>query len=421
MITFIRIFNFSLLLLFSGCYAYQLVYLLIDLFKKERKDTYPVQLHRFAVLIPARNEEAVISGLLNSIRQQTYPSEQIDIYVIADNCTDHTADLAAGLGAYVIRRFNHIKVGKGYALDYAFRQIDAQKGLSYYDAYLVFDADNVLDADYFTAINRTFSQGYDIVTSYRNSKNYGTNWISAGYALWFIRESRFLNGARMKTGNSCAISGTGFLVSSRMIQEDGGWKYNLLTEDIEFSTDHIIRGHKIGYCRDAILYDEQPVTFRASWNQRLRWTKGFYQVFAKYGRRLCRGILKDHSFQCYDMLMVIAPATLLTLTSLLANGFFALLGLSSKNFLITKAALAAFGGCLSSIYLSLFLFGAVTLLAEQKRIHCCRSKQILYLFTFPVFIFTYIPMAVVALRKNITWKHIPHTMLCTPEQICGKK
>ena len=77
----------------------------------------------------------------------------------------------------------------------------------------------------------------------RNSKNYGTNWISAGYALWFLRESRFLNGARMKLGTSCAISGTGFLVSSKMIQKDGGWKYNLLTEDIEFSTDHIIRGH----------------------------------------------------------------------------------------------------------------------------------------------------------------------------------
>ena len=151
--------------------------------------------------------------------------------------------------------------------------------------------------------------------------------------------------------------------------EDGGWKYNLLTEDIEFSTDHIIRGHKIGYCKDAILYDEQPVTFRASWNQRLRWTKGFYQVFANYGGLLCKGIARDHSFQCYDMLMVIAPATLLTLTSLLANIFFALLGVSAGNMLITETAAAAFGGCLLSIYVSLFAFGAVTLLAEQKRIY----------------------------------------------------
>lgn len=421
MVTFIRIFNFSLLLLFSGCYAYQLVYMVTGLLKKERKETRKVQMHRFAVLIPARNEEAVIGGLLESIRKQTYPAELIDIYVIADNCTDHTAALSARLGASVIERFNHVKVGKGYALDYAFKQIDSGKGLGHYDAFLVFDADNVLDPGYFAAMNRTYSQGYEIITSYRNSKNYGTNWISAGYALWFLRESRFLNGARMKLGTSCAISGTGFLVSSKMIQKDGGWKYNLLTEDIEFSTDHIIRGHKIGYCKDAILYDEQPVTFRASWNQRLRWTKGFYQVFANYGGLLCKGIARDHSFQCYDMLMVIAPATLLTLTSLLANIFFALLGVSAGNMLITETAAAAFGGCLLSIYVSLFAFGAVTLLAEQKRIYCSRPKQVLYLFTFPVFIFTYIPMAVVALRKNITWKHIPHTILCPADQICSKK
>ncbi len=420
MISFIEIFNFVLLLLFSSCYAYQLVYLLIGLFKKDKLPAGSAPLHRFAVLIPARNEEAVIGGLLESIRKQSYPADLIDVYVIADNCTDRTAECAAAGGAYVIRRFNRTQVGKGYALDYAFHQIDSRKGLNYYDAFLVFDADNVLDNGYFAAMNRTFSEGYEIVTSYRNSKNYGTNWITAGYALWFLRESRFLNGARMKCGTSCAISGTGFLVSSRMIRQDGGWKYNLLTEDIEFSTDHIIRGHKIGYCKDAILYDEQPVTFRASWNQRLRWTKGFYQVFAAYGGRLLRGIFRKHSFQCYDMLMVIAPATLLTLTSLLANILFVVLGLSISNPLVIRAAARAFGGCLLSIYLSLFAFGAVTLIAEQKRIYCSRAKQILYLFTFPVFIFTYIPMAVVALRKNVTWKQIPHTILCTADQICSQ-
>jgi cellulose synthase/poly-beta-1,6-N-acetylglucosamine synthase-like glycosyltransferase len=421
MILLINLFNLILLLLFSGCYAYQLVYLIIGLLKKDPLPSAPVCLHRFAVLIPARDEEAVIGGLLQSIRGQTYPAGLIDVYVIADNCTDHTAERAEDGGAHVIRRFNRVKVGKGYALDYAFQYIDSLTGLESYDAFLVFDADNVLDSGYFEAMNRTFSQGYEIVTSYRNSKNYGTNWITAGYALWFLRESRFLNGARMKCGTSCAISGTGFLVSSRMIRRDGGWKYNLLTEDIEFSTDHIIRGHRIGYCGDAILYDEQPVAFRASWNQRMRWTKGFYQVFSAYGGRLLRGIFRDRSFQCYDMLMIIAPATLLTLTSLAVNACFILAGAAMEDPAMIRAAAEAFGGCLLSIYFSLFAFGAVTLIAEQKRIHCSRFRQILFLFTFPVFIFTYIPMAVAALRKKVTWKRIPHTILCTAEQICEKR
>lgn len=412
--------NFMLLILFSCCYAYQLVYLVVGLVKKDKPESKPVLPHRFAVLIPARNEEAVITGLLESIRNQTYPTDLIDVYVIADNCTDSTAAVAVAAGAKVITRFNRQQVGKGYALDYAFQTIDHQVGLEHYDAFLVFDADNVLDPDYFTAMNRTFSQGYDMLTSYRNSKNYDANWITAGYALWFLRESRFLNGARMKLGTSCAISGTGFLVSTKMIREDGGWKYNLLTEDIEFSTDHIIRGYKIGYCKDAVLYDEQPVTFMASWNQRMRWTKGFYQVFAHYGKGLVKGIAR-RSFQCYDMLMVIAPATLITLASLLFNAAFVAAGLVAGSTATVAAAALSLGGCLGSIYFTLFLFGAVTLITEQQQIHCSVKRQILYLFFFPVFIFTYIPMAVVALKKNVTWKHIPHSVLCTPEQICSKK
>ncbi|HIV24855.1 MAG TPA: glycosyltransferase family 2 protein [Candidatus Scatomonas pullistercoris] len=421
MVGFIQIFNFILLLLFSGCYLYQVVYVFIGLFKKDREAPAHAEMHKYAVLIPARNEETVIGGLLESIRKQDYPQELISVYVIADNCTDGTAECAEQYGAKVIRRFNHVQVGKGYALDYALKRIDEEQGIDSYDGFLVFDADNVLDSHYFTAMNKTFSQGYEIITSYRNSKNYGTNWLTAGYGLWFIRESRFLNGARMKAGTSCAISGTGFLVSTKVIREDGGWKYHLLTEDIEFSTDHIIRGYNIGYCKDAILYDEQPVTFRASWNQRLRWTKGFYQVFARYGKGLVSGIFKRRSFQCYDMLMVIAPATLITLTSLSANLVFALTGLLTENLIMAETAAASLGGCLISIYASLFLFGTVTLLAEQKRIYCPKWKQILYLFTFPVFIFTYIPMAVAALRRKVTWTRIPHTILCSADQICSKK
>ena len=87
---------------------------------------------------------------------------------------------------------------------------------------MVFDADNVLDENYVAEMNKVFGSGYSVVNSYRNSKNYGSNWISAGYALWFLRESKYLNGARMQCGTSCAISGTGFLVSNEIIRENNG-------------------------------------------------------------------------------------------------------------------------------------------------------------------------------------------------------
>ena len=418
MVKLIENYNFILLLFFMACYFYQAVYVLIGLFKKDKKMPDDPELRRYAVLISARNESAVIGELLQSIQQQNYPSELIDIYVVADNCTDDTAEAARQNGAHVFERFNTRKVGKGYALDYAFRKIDEAEGIRAYAGYFVFDADNVLDPNFVREMNRTFSLGYPILTSYRNSKNYDSNWISAGYALWFLRESRFLNGARMKCNTSCAISGTGFLVSSDVIARDHGWKYSLLTEDIEFSTDHIIRGDKIGYCKNAILYDEQPTDFKVSWNQRLRWTKGFYQVFAHYGAGLVNGIFRRGSFQCYDMLMTIAPATLLTLSSLLLNGFFTFYGFLTGHALIAEAAFLAMGGCLISVYLSLFAFGAITLITERKQIHCSTGRCIRYLFSFPIFIFTYIPMAVVALFKDVTWKPVPHTVICSADQIC---
>ncbi|MCI8515225.1 MAG: glycosyltransferase family 2 protein [Lachnospiraceae bacterium] len=418
LVTFIERYNFFLLILFMGCYFYQAVYVLIGLFKKDEEGPENPELKHYAVLISARNESAVIGELLQSIQQQDYPSGLIDTYVIADNCVDHTADIARSHGAHVFERFQSAKVGKGYALDYAFHKIAAEKGIRYYAGYLVFDADNVLDKNYIREMNRTFSLGYPVITSYRNSKNYDSNWISAGYALWFLRESRFLNGARMKCHTSCAISGTGFLVSSETIEKDHGWKYSLLTEDIEFSTDHIIRGDRIGYCSKAILYDEQPIDFKASWNQRMRWTKGFYQVFARYGGKLLNGIFRNRSFPCYDMLMTIAPATLITLTSLLLNGFFTVGGILTGHARVTEASLLAMGGCLTSIYLSLLAFGSVTIIAERKQIHCKTSRCLLYLFTFPIFLFTYIPISVAALFKNVTWKPVPHTIIRSTEQIC---
>ena len=92
--------------------------------------------------------------------------------------------------------------------------------------YFVFDADNVLDRNYIFEMNKTFSNGYDIITSYRNSKNYGDNWITAGYALWFLWESEFLNRGRMLLGNSCAVSGTGFYLAVELLKNMGAGNFS---------------------------------------------------------------------------------------------------------------------------------------------------------------------------------------------------
>ena len=394
--------NAIIMALFFLCYSYQFVYLAIGLFAKPKKTESPATRHRIAILIAARNEEAVIGQLLDSVRAQNYPAELLDAYVVADNCTDATAVIARAHGAEVFARQDSRHVGKGYALQFLLDHIRERR---HYDAYLVLDADNILDPNFVREITAVHDQGYGVVTCYRNSKNYGDNWISAGYALWFIRESRYLNNARMLMNTSCAVSGTGFFFSREVMESTGGWKFHLLTEDIEFSVHHILKGRKIGFCADAILYDEQPVTFRQSWRQRLRWARGFLQVFRKYGFGLVKGVGRG-SFSCYDMSMTVMPAFVLTVglivTYLVMATVTAVDGIPFWPCL-TYIARTVFG-----MYLTLYIIGLFTTVTEWDNIHTTTAKKILYTFTFPLFMLTYIPISVNALFTKVQWKPIEH-------------
>lgn len=402
--------NIVIAVVFTCCYAYQLFFLAVP-FTKKQEPHKPEVLHRFAILICARNEEAVIADLIQSIRHQTYDQSLLTVFVMADNCTDATADIARREGAVVYTRFNREKVGKGYALEQLLLHIEEDYP-KVYDGFFVFDADNVLDCRFVEEMNRTFSDGYEVVTSYRNSKNYGDNWISAGYALWFLRESRFLNFPRQLLGTNCAISGTGFLLSSKVIQENGGWPFHLLTEDIQFSVDCAIRGQRIGYCDRAVIYDEQPTRFSQSWTQRLRWSKGFYQVDAHYVFSLVRRCFAgQRRFSCYDMLMTVAPGMLLTLAALLLNGICAascllLPPLQARQVLAVTVEFMT--NAVLSFYMGLFVYGVITTITEWNKIYAPTAKKVLYTITFPLFMFTYVPIALSALVRRVEWKPIQH-------------
>lgn len=405
--TLIRL-NYLFAFLFTPCYLYQYIYICVALIKKPKiysEFTY----HRFAVMISARNERTVIAQLIQSIQAQNYPAELVDIYVVADNCTDDTAAVARKAGAIVYERFDQKKRGKGYALDYLFDLVRTANKDNPYDGYFIFDADNLLDENYIYEMNRTFSNGHKIITSYRNSKNYGTNWISAGYALWFLRESKYLNNARMIMNSSCAVSGTGFLVSEEIVEKNGGWKYFLLTEDIEFTISSCIQGEKIAYCDKAMIYDEQPTTFATSWRQRLRWAKGYFQVFRHYGKRLFLGCFKNKNmFSCFDMSMTILPLVILLMLLILADVGAAVFGMFTGGNVELMLRYAV--ETVRNAYLVLFAVGGITCITEWNNINCSTAKKILYMFTFPLFQFTYIPISFVALFKKVEWKPIDHNI-----------
>ena len=409
--------NYIFAVIFILCVGYQFIYIFVP-FMKGGKKLSPKKMNKYAVLIPARNEEMVIPHLIASIKGQTYPSELIDIYVIADNCTDNTAQVSMEAGAFhVYQRENKELIGKGYALDYTLAKIREDYPDNDYAGYFVFDADNLLDERYIEEMNTMFSNGHRIITSYRNTKNYGTSWVSAGCSLWYLRESRFLNHPRTLLNTSCAISGTGFLVHREVLEKVGGWKFFLLTEDIEFTLHHVLEGECIAYCDKAVLYDEQPVKFSQSWRQRMRWTKGSMQVTRKYFFKMVKGIFTGKGFACFDLAVATMIPLILTILGFGVYVLAIILGLlffRGEMMIVVKSLLETF----VNSYFMLLGIGAVTTVSEWTKIFAPMTKKIAYTFTFPFFMLSYIPITVVALfSKNITWKPIVHSQIKTLDDV----
>ena len=404
---FTQSFNTAIAVLLTLLYLYQLGYLLIGIVQKKRSSRQTsAALHRYAAIISARNEENVISGLIKSLKEQNYPEELLDVYVIADNCTDNTAQVAADAGAIVYRRFNHVQVGKGYALDYLFHQL-TEEGKNDYDGYFVFDADNYVDPNFVKEMNTVFDTGkYAALTSYRNSVNLSDNWVSSGSALWFIRESRFVSASRMWLGNSCHVGGTGFMFSQEIMRRNNGWKFHLLTEDLEFTMDSVLHGDRIGYCGTAILYDEQPVTFAQSWRQRLRWSKGFLQVFRYYGPALIKRAVRERDFSAVDFTLLLCPFTVLGIARVLLGMLFAACG-----FVTWQSQLNSLTGWTSGIVISVIgMMGlaALTIVAERDHVGATNKELLAYVLAFPIYMLSYVPISFQAVFAKSEWKPIEH-------------
>lgn len=407
--------NFIISILFMVCYSYQAVYLAVSLLKK--RSMFPEgKPHRYGVLIAARNEDAVIAQLIESVKQQTYPSEMVKIFVVADNCTDNTAAVARAAGAEVFERQNKYAVGKGCALKFLLNAIQEQYGEDVFDGFFVVDADNILDEHFIEEMNKVFDAGYEVVTSYRNSKNFGDNWISAGYSLFFLREAVQLNRPRMMLGTSACVSGTGFLFSNEIVKRNGGWKHFLLTEDFEFTVDCILHNSKIGYCEDAVIYDEQPTKLGISITQRARWIKGYLQVFNRYGWKMLKKTLVDGSFACFDMIMNNIPCLVLTCITIIYNVFMGIAGAVTRTSDMDICIISMVTGLLGSL-LTLWFVGGLTCITQRRQIHASTKKKVLGVITFPFFVFTFAVAMIRAIFTNIEWKPIKHTVALNADEI----
>ena len=298
---------------------YQIGISLCALIKLKDKPYITNKKHKFMAIIPAHNEEMVVANLIESLKNQNYDKELYDIYVIADNCTDNTAKVAREAGAIVFERFDKAHKTKGYALQWFLKQKIEEN--ADYDAFFIFDADNIVDKNFILNMNKKLCQGEDVVQGYRDIKNPTDNWITAGYALFYWTMHRLYHLARYNIGLSPLLNGTGFMVRFDVVKPNG-WETETLTEDIEFSLKTIIQGKKLGWATDAIVYDEQPTSFKQSWSQRSRWTVGHMQCIKRYTGELFEAVKEHKSLMNLDGFLYIigtTPMFVLTLILLTVN------------------------------------------------------------------------------------------------------
>lgn len=357
--------------------------------------------HRFAVLICARNEERVIGDLIGSLQRQNYPARLYDVFVVADNCTDRTADAARAMGATVFERHDPQHQTKGHALTWVFDRC-LPEWRDRYDACIIFDADNVVDAQFLAAMNRQLNAGNHIATGRRLGKNPSSSWIAGCGSIFWLLQTRcfYIPRARMHLP-CCSVGGTGFMFGLEVLGKDG-WKTRSICEDIEFSLNSIARGYFIAYAPDAIFYDEQPVTVWQSVRQHYRWSVGSFQTMFTSLPQLLRAFRRgDHKVTdaiLYDLGVVITGISTATGIALFALN--AMTPATFRTFFISSAIGTALG------YAATVALTRVLLHVEQKN----WAGDLLATLGFPLYMYVWSLLNVIVLvYRRTTWYTIPHT------------
>lgn len=431
--------------------AYKAVYFAIG-FLFTRKFKPAKNKYKYGILIAARNEEAVIGNLLDSINKQDYPKELLTVFVVADNCTDNTAKIAREHGAVCYERFDNERKTKGFALQFLFKQIEKDYKINSFDGYFIFDADNLLNKNYITKMNDAFDSGEKIITSYRNTKNFDENWVSSTYALHWLRSIRTNHRARSVLRLATNIQGTGFLFANEVVKN--GWKYTGLTEDRALTADAVARGYQITYQDEAEFFDEQPISLKVALRQRLRWSKGHLLAFLETGPYLFINIffgklfIKDkwgntkkksnlllnivesirHRFASFDTLMQLTPLVVFNLARWLivyiiirsCNAYVD----AGTNALIVSIFISIwsrlkyrFGQYFANMWMAVYVF-----IVERYRIKKIPfMKKVLYTFTWPTFDIIGRYTTYLALFVKVTWKPIPHVSKVTIDEVDTSK
>lgn len=360
---------------------------------------------RFLIMIAARNEAVVIGYLIDSLQRQNYPRDLFEIVVVTNNCNDDTAAVVTRHGARLLACPLPVR-SKGEALAWGYENLPED---ILYDAFCIFDADNLAHPDFLRHMNHALCGGVQAAQGYRDTKNPYDTWNSGSWAINYWLGSRFYNHPHAVFHLSATILGTGFTLSRQLVEKIGGLRTCTLAEDFETTMQCIIAGVSVAWVPDAITYDEQSLTFGQTWKQRRRWQVGFLQVLALYFRRLLHVVRTKPSIVNIDfMLYAMTPvATYLSVIVFTLGVVLRLVILKYPLIPLTQVYDMFGPSLLMSILVPIIL--ALLVVVFEKKYNRRLIKAIL---AFPIFFGISVPINIVALgifRHDFRWEEVRHT------------
>lgn len=355
----------------------------------------------FALIVAAHNERAVIAQLIDNLRELKYPRELYDIFVIADNCSDDTAEIARNHGAIVHERFSEEGRGKGFAMEWMFDRLFKME--RQYDAVAVFDADNLVHPDFLLEMNNRLLKGDKVIQGYLDAKNPYDTWVSGTFAIAFWVIDHVWHLAKTNIGLSSVLGGTGMVITTGVLKKNG-WGATCLTEDMEFTMKSLCDGIKTTWAHDAIVWDEKPLTFKASWNQRKRWAQGQFDVAHRYIPRMLKEGFRRRDIRILDGCLHLIQPHFMIISTLFIVLSYIQMGLGRQFFTNIYTLLPA--ELFTIITLGQYLLPVIILLKLNVK-----PKAWLYLLLYPVFIYSWIPIIFLGFihRNEHEWSHTQHT------------
>jgi hypothetical protein len=296
---------------------------------------------RLAVLVPAHDEEAGIAATLATLTGAAYPEEERRIIVIADNCGDRTASVAAAAGAEVWERSDPERRGKGFALAWALERLLALDDP--FDGVVFVDADCTISPNLLTAIDARLRAGARALqVDYVAGNPQASSAAALRFAAFAVGDTvRFLGKERL--GLSCGLVGTG-MAFSRDLLERNPWTATGLVEDGEFHMRLVLAGERVEFVPEAQVSQAVPTSLKASSSQQARWEMGKLQLIRRWsGRLVFAGLAKRDPLRLHAGLECLVPPQSVIAIGNLGSALAGLL-LGSRRLLVLSLFTAAAQG-----------------------------------------------------------------------------